>query len=235
MPLSGVAERTSSTLRQVLCALLQECEHDSDAGHLRKVLSDLLLALPDPWQPDAVSFSGASHEVDPERGSRNQVNSKREHETHGKWFSSRALPLRVRAMVTCPAWVSAAEESSSASRSSDSAASPARAFARERIAGGNRALPFAPCGGHPWGCDCVDDRLRNSASNFGWEPAKIVPLLRAEGDRIIAVVINPVAGPYLTILAVSRRNVISFWLWEELPNQRFRGHKRRSVIGSKIG
>ncbi len=35
-------------------------------------------------------------------------------------------------------------------------------------------------------------------------------LLRAEGDRVIAVVVDPVAGPALTILAPMRRNVISF-------------------------
>jgi hypothetical protein len=73
--------------------------------------------------------------------------------------------------------------------------------------------------------DGVDDRLRDGASNFGWKPAEVVPLLRAEGDRVIAVVVNPVAGPDLMILAVSWRNVISFWLWEEPPNRRFRGHR----------
>ena len=67
-------------------------------------------------------------------------------------------------------------------------------------------------------------RLRDGASDFGWKPAEVVPLLRAEGDRVIAVVVNPVAGPDLMILAVSRRNVVSFWLWEELPNRRSRGH-----------
>ena len=73
--------------------------------------------------------------------------------------------------------------------------------------------------------DSVNDRFRNSASNFGREPAEVVSLLRAEGDRVIAVVVNPIAGPDLTILAVARWNVISFWLWEELPNRRFQAHK----------
>ena len=73
--------------------------------------------------------------------------------------------------------------------------------------------------------DGVDDRLRDGASDFGWKPAEVVPLLRAEGDRVIAVVVNPVTGPDLTIVAVARWNVISFGLWEEFPNRRFRGHK----------
>jgi hypothetical protein len=108
-------------------------------------------------------------------------------------------------IVTFPASVEVAEESSSEGHSSDSAEYLARAYAH--------------------GGDCVDYGLPDGASDFGWKPAEVVPLLRAEGDRVIAVVVNPVAGPDLMILAGSRRNVISFWLWEELPNGRFRGHK----------
>jgi hypothetical protein len=43
--------------------LLQECEHDNDAGHLRKVLSDFFLALPDPWRAEADSIL-APHATD---------------------------------------------------------------------------------------------------------------------------------------------------------------------------
>jgi hypothetical protein len=75
------------------------------------------------------------------------------------------------------------------------------------------------------GGDGVDERLGDSASDFDRKPAEVVSLLRAEGDRVIAIVVDLVAGPDLTLLAVSPRNVISFGLWEELPNRRFRGHK----------
>ena len=34
-------------------------------------------------------------------------------------------------------------------------------------------------------------------------------LLRAEGDRVIAVVVDPIARPGLTIVAVARRNAVS--------------------------
>jgi Ca-activated chloride channel family protein len=40
-------------VRDALCVLLQEWEHDSDAEHLRKVLADFFLALPDPWKTRA--------------------------------------------------------------------------------------------------------------------------------------------------------------------------------------
>jgi hypothetical protein len=144
--------------------------------------------------------------------------------------------LRVRAMVTCPAWVAAAEESSSASDSWDSATSQARAsLENELFQVVVRFLPSHAVGVANHRGDGVDDRLGDGASDFGWKPAEVVPLLRAEGNRVIAVVVNPVAGPDLTILAVARWNVVSFWLWEELPNRRFRGHKWRSVIGSKSG
>jgi hypothetical protein len=47
-----------------LWALLSECERDRDAGHLRKVLSDFFLALPDPWQTEAASvLAGQSTKV----------------------------------------------------------------------------------------------------------------------------------------------------------------------------
>jgi hypothetical protein len=48
-------------------------------------------------------------------------------------------------------------------------------------------------------------------------------------------VVYPVAGPDLTISAVARWNVVSFWLWEELPIEGFVGRKWKSVIGSKLG
>jgi hypothetical protein len=66
--------------------------------------------------------------------------------------------------------------------------------------------------------DGVDERLRDGSSDFGWKPAEVVALFRAEGDRVIAVVVDPVTGPDLTILAVARRNAVSFGLWEVLPN-----------------
>jgi hypothetical protein len=74
--------------------------------------------------------------------------------------------------------------------------------------------------------DSVDDGFRDGASDFGWEPAEVVALLGSEGNRIIAVVVDPVTRPGLAIVAVSRRNVISFGLWEELLNRRFRGHTK---------
>jgi hypothetical protein len=61
------------------------------------------------------------------------------------------------------------------------------------------------------GGDRVDDGLRDGASDFCWKPAEVVALLSAKGNRVIAVVVNPVAGPDLMILAVSRRNAVAFW------------------------
>ena len=40
------------------------------------------------------------------------------------------------------------------------------------------------------------------------KPAEAVALLGAEGDRVIAVVVDPVAGPDLKIVAVARRRAI---------------------------
>ena len=73
--------------------------------------------------------------------------------------------------------------------------------------------------------DGVDDRLRDGASNFGWKPPEVISLFRPEGNRVIAVMVDPIAGPGLTILTLTRRNMISFGLWEEFPDRRFRGHK----------
>ncbi len=50
----------------------------------------------------------------------------------------------------------------------------------------------------------------------------------------IAIVVNPVARPDLTILALARRNAVSFWLREVLPNRRFRGHKVARCYGSLV-
>ena len=58
----------------------------------------------------------------------------------------------------------------------------------------------------------VDDRLRDSASDFGWKPAEVVALISAKGNRVVAVVVNPVTGPDLAILAVAWRNAVAFWL-----------------------
>jgi len=41
------------------------------------------------------------------------------------------------------------------------------------------------------GGDGVDERLGDSASDFGWEPAEVISLLGAKGNRVIAVVVNP--------------------------------------------
>lgn len=40
-------------VRETLRALLHECKRDPDPAHLRKVLSDFFLALPDPWKTEA--------------------------------------------------------------------------------------------------------------------------------------------------------------------------------------
>jgi hypothetical protein len=40
-------------IREAFRALLHECERESDPAHLRKVLSDFFLALPDPWKTEA--------------------------------------------------------------------------------------------------------------------------------------------------------------------------------------
>ena len=46
-------------VRDTLCALLCECDGDRDPGHLRRVLSDFFLALPDPWKTRASSIISA--------------------------------------------------------------------------------------------------------------------------------------------------------------------------------
>ena len=100
-----------------------------------------------------------------------------------------------------------------------------------------RFLPPHAVGVTNHGGDGVDDRLRNGASNFGWKPTEVVPLLRAEGDRVIAVVVNPVAWPDLTILAVTGWNLVSFWLREVRRYSQiegFVGIRRQGVIGFKI-
>ena len=40
-------------VKEALRALLHECEQEPDPAHLRKVLSDFFLALPDPWETEA--------------------------------------------------------------------------------------------------------------------------------------------------------------------------------------
>ena len=42
-------------VRDVLCALLRECESNGDIGRIRKVLSDFFFALPDPWHTVAAA------------------------------------------------------------------------------------------------------------------------------------------------------------------------------------
>ena len=46
-------------VRETLCTLLRECERDTDPGHLRRVLSNFFLALPDPWKTTASSILAA--------------------------------------------------------------------------------------------------------------------------------------------------------------------------------
>ena len=79
-------------------------------------------------------------------------------------------------------------------------------------------LPTHAVGMADHGGNRVDKRLRDGAGDFGWKPAEVISQLRAEGDRAITVVVDPVTGPDLTILAGARRNAVSFWLWEILPN-----------------
>ena len=62
--------------------------------------------------------------------------------------------------------------------------------------------------------DGVDDGFWDGASDFSWKPPEVVALLGAEGNRVIVVVVDPIARPHLTIVAVVRRNAVSFWLWE---------------------
>ena len=46
-------------VREALRALLHECERERDPAHLRKVLSDFFLALPDPWKTEASGIFAA--------------------------------------------------------------------------------------------------------------------------------------------------------------------------------
>ena len=46
-------------IREALRALLHECEREPDPAHLRKVLSDFFLALPDPWKTEARGICAA--------------------------------------------------------------------------------------------------------------------------------------------------------------------------------
>jgi hypothetical protein len=51
--------------------------------------------------------------------------------------------------------------------------------------------------------DGADNGFRDGANNFSWKPAEVVVLLRAEGNCVISVVVDPVARPRLTIMAVA--------------------------------
>jgi uncharacterized protein (DUF1810 family) len=42
-----------------LCALLHECERERSTEHLRNVLSDFFVTLPDPWRTEAASIFAA--------------------------------------------------------------------------------------------------------------------------------------------------------------------------------
>lgn len=54
------AKHTDETrVRNALCALLHECERERNTEHLRKVLSDFFLTLPDPWRTEAASIFAA--------------------------------------------------------------------------------------------------------------------------------------------------------------------------------
>jgi len=46
-------------VRDALCVLLHECERERNTEHLRKVLSDFFLTLPDPWRTEAASIFAA--------------------------------------------------------------------------------------------------------------------------------------------------------------------------------
>jgi Ca-activated chloride channel family protein len=48
---------------EALCALLSQCERSSEARHLRKMLSDFFLALPDPWKTKASSILAADKQA----------------------------------------------------------------------------------------------------------------------------------------------------------------------------
>jgi hypothetical protein len=62
------------------------------------------------------------------------------------------------------------------------------------------------------GSDRVNERLGDGASDFVWKPTKVVALLCAEGNRVIAVVVDPVAGPGLSIVTVARRIISLYFL-----------------------
>jgi hypothetical protein len=49
-------------------------------------------------------------------------------------------------------------------------------------------LPTLAVGMANHGSNGVDERLRNSASDLGRQPAEVISLLRAEGNRFIAIV-----------------------------------------------
>ena len=46
-------------VREALRALLHECKRKRNPAHLRKVLSDFFLALPDPWKTEASGIFAA--------------------------------------------------------------------------------------------------------------------------------------------------------------------------------
>jgi hypothetical protein len=72
--------------------------------------------------------------------------------------------------------------------------------------------------------DGIDDGFGDGASDFGWKPAEVVALLGAEGNRVIAVVVYPVTGPDLTIVAFPRRDTVSVLVVGGSPNKGFSGH-----------
>ena len=115
-------------------------------------------------------------------------------------------------MATCPAWVAAAEESSSqVVHRIVRNIWYVHLFENELLEVIVRFLSSHAVSVANHRGDGVDDRLRDGASNFGWKPPEVISLFRPEGNRVIAVMVDPIAGPDLTILTLTRRNMISFW------------------------
>jgi hypothetical protein len=66
------------------------------------------------------------------------------------------------------------------------------------------SLPAAgPMGLEDNARDAVDDRFGNGPRDFSRQYSEILASHRAKGNRVIAVVVNTVAGPDLAILAVA--------------------------------
>jgi hypothetical protein len=66
----------------------------------------------------------------------------------------------------------------------------------------------------------IDDRFGDRARYFGRKRPEVLPSFRAEGNRSIPVIENPVACINLPVLPILRRYAVPLGLWKVVPYRR---------------